>query len=411
MNNLLLRRRMLMQAGGSPTPPTMVDVEYLISNVAYIDTGIVPDSNYTIECEFAFNTTSNPTSNDFVVFGSGVSYNSRNIELYNANDNFTVTYSGYNNRGTAKPACFYKIVQVGGNVTIYNENGTTNTTYDYGAKSFTCPYSMYLFALHRASIFMSAKDVAIRLFKMWDGDGNLIVNYTPKRVNGVGYFYDSVSNNIFGSANANALIIGNDKNSEPPLPTFILPSGYTQYDYLESDGTQYFDTGVGNGAYANDIVLQTETLFRPATAAYVWNFFANTNAGYYGLQKVGPNDGVISLNTGVAQSNLYQYNYTHNDLIHLYFCEGLCNMEINDVLYQQLIPHTQLTDNLRFFYAGSNKSKGALTQTPIYIGGTLVRNFVPCTDDNGVACMRDTVNGVDYYGDNSSGNAFIVGNF
>ena len=212
MNNLLLRR-MLIQQGGSPTPPTPYDaeVEYLISNGAYINTGIIIDSEYTIECEYFLQGTIRASTHQ--IYGSGANYYSRNIELYTANPNrWELHYDGSRFDGYAAINENYKVIQNKGHVIIYNSDSSINTDYDFGVKTFTCPCAMTIFANNRNSIYVSPQPTGIKMFRMIDGNNNVVCDYKAVRSNGVGYMYDSVSQTLKGSANANLFIIGPDIN-------------------------------------------------------------------------------------------------------------------------------------------------------------------------------------------------------
>lgn len=219
MSNLLLRRRMLMQAGGSPTPPTppipYQRVEYLESTrTQYIDTGIIPDSEYTIECEFMLGGTLSGR-NSHVIFGCGIGWNDTNIELYTAwlyANKLSVHYDGEQDVGNYTADVFYKIVQNKGDIIIYNNDNSINATANFGTKTFTCPYTMILFGSQRASAFFSSQPVAIKRFKMIDGNDNIVCDYYPVRVGTTGYMYDTVSGNLFGNAGTGDFIIGPDIN-------------------------------------------------------------------------------------------------------------------------------------------------------------------------------------------------------
>lgn len=208
-----------MQAGGSPTPPTPTipyqKVEYLIGNGngACLDTGIVPNSDYTVKCKFIFFGTLG--RNTHLVFGSGAGPASQNIELYNSYSYpsmLEVHYAGVDNIGRVVVGNYYTIVQEKGVITIYNSDGTINSTSNFGVKSFNCPYSMYLFALHRSNILKFSGLVGIQTFQLIDGNNTIVADYTAVRDNGVGYMYDSVTQTLIGSATATAFPYGNDIN-------------------------------------------------------------------------------------------------------------------------------------------------------------------------------------------------------
>ena len=215
MSDLLLRRR-LMMVGGSPTPPVPYQkVEYLIGNGngACLDTGIVPNSDYTIKCKFMLLGTLG--RNTHIVLGSGASFSSQNIELYNGYvyvDRFNLGYNSYTEQGTANVNEWYTIVFNKNDVTVYNADNSVNVHYVFAASSFNCPYTMYLFALHRASVVRTGGLVGIQTFQLIDGNNTIVADYTAIRDNGVGYMYDSVTQSLIGSATATPFPYGPDIN-------------------------------------------------------------------------------------------------------------------------------------------------------------------------------------------------------
>lgn len=141
---------------------------------AYIDTGFIPNSNTKIDCKMAWTVA---VTNNFA-FGAGVYYNDRNIELYTNGSSFEVHYSGYSFIGSYTPNVYFRFTQDKGLVVIYNDDGSQNSTIDFGTKTFDCVYTMTIFALHRSTINTSSYPNYLKYFKICD-NGTLVRNYIP----------------------------------------------------------------------------------------------------------------------------------------------------------------------------------------------------------------------------------------
>jgi hypothetical protein len=97
-----------------------------------------------------------------------------------------------------------------------------------------------------------------------------------KKSNNEAGFYDIVSNTFFTNANT---------SGTPGLLTCgplvkSLPSTYISLDYLQSNGTQYFNTGV---AYASTLkVYDTVTFLNVPTGTSSYAISGVDSGGYWG---------------------------------------------------------------------------------------------------------------------------------
>lgn len=209
-NNLLLRRRMLMQAGGSPPTPVPYDaeVEYLESDgTAYIDTGIKSDGNLYIKTYLV----------DFFVnanggkwpFGGRTSSRGDMFGMYiNNNDKYVYfayqTNSGYTrcNKCTSYPqSC---IVEIGNGVIKIGE-----TLHTYSSATFTSTQNLTLFGLNNGG---SQLVWPTKMGATYLTNGTQTLDLLAVRKNGIGYMYDKISGQLIGnSASSGAFTIGPDK--------------------------------------------------------------------------------------------------------------------------------------------------------------------------------------------------------
>ena len=138
-------------AGGNLYNMLYAELEYIeaISN-SYINTNFIPNSNTKIELEF---NASEVSGSKTFLFGSGITYNDRNIELYGSgstNSNLEVHYSDYSNMVFSSTINNkrLKFIQDKNVCSVY-ENNNLIGNYSFSTKTFTCPYNLYIFALNR----------------------------------------------------------------------------------------------------------------------------------------------------------------------------------------------------------------------------------------------------------------------
>lgn len=205
---------------------------------SYIDTNFIPNSNSKIDCKMAWTTSA--TNN--MAFGAGINYNNSNIELYSSGASFEVHYSANAIIGSYTPYSYFRFVQDKGNIVIYNEDGSQNSTYNFGTKTFDCVYTMDIFALHRNTIITSSYPNYLQYFKIYDND-ILTRDYIPveRMSDGVLGLYDKV----------NSVFYTNLGSGEFTKGEYIIEEGTSSdYDFYKDidiyNGTseiirQYFD--------------------------------------------------------------------------------------------------------------------------------------------------------------------------
>lgn len=182
----------------------------------------------------------------------------------------------------------------------------------------------------------------------------------------------------------------------------LLPSGYTLCEYLESTGTEYIDTGY----YA------TNTSGINIDYAYA----QSGNAGLCGIfqgQEPRTDTLFVTTNSGQTSSAIYLLSQgaqlTNNVVPQI---GTKCNAKINYLNNGKLIIDNTTT--------GNNGSNGVVSSRTIklfcrdYNGGlsytnariyicqisedeNVVRDLIPCLDNNGVPCMYDTVSKQTFY--------------
>ena len=187
----------------------------------------------------------------------------------------------------------------------------------------------------------------------------------------------------------------------------LLPSGYTQVEYIQSDGAQYIDTGfkpnqdtrvIGDMQFMTNTSDRESALFgyRVAVNSQQYNFYQyngtmrspyNNSVGYtttLSTDKISidKNKNVTSIN-GVVTSNVSYASFQCGGNMYLF---GL---------------------NLNGSLSAMQGSRRIYT-CKIYDNDTLIRDFVPCKNPDGIIGMYDIVNSQFYQ--NNGSDEFIAGN-
>lgn len=187
-----------------------------------------------------------------------------------------------------------------------------------------------------------------------------------------------------------------------------LPVGATAYDWLRSDGTQYIDTGIGNGKTTAQVRIETVTAFLSGTPQYSWSVWASTDAGNMGVQYASSSR--ISIVGGATQYT-QQSNPTYRKEITINYPTMTVVSPYTTTATRAMASATYTADILLLANTGGSRiAKGGIRRTKIWVDDVLVRDYLPCTDPNGRAAVYDLVNGTYNYGANATGNDFTVAN-
>lgn len=184
-----------------------------------------------------------------------------------------------------------------------------------------------------------------------------------------------------------------------------LPEGYTAVEYIESSGNRYFDTGFtpNNNTRVKMSAVLTETanapyaLFgaRDGNTKQFWSGYGtgvnDSGASVTGFISRYNADSNSRANTSVSPTQKFEIDYDKT------------TFSING----ESTTHTAATFTAygsMFIFAVNNAGtatlpcKGRLYWFQIYDNDTLVRDFFPCVNPDGVAGLYDLVNGVFYGG-------------
>lgn len=188
---------------------------------------------------------------------------------------------------------------------------------------------------------------------------------------------------------------------EPPLP-----SGYTQVEYIQSDGAQYIDTGfkpnqdtrvIGDMQFMTNTSDRESALFgyRVAVNSQQYNFYQ-----YNGTMRSPYNNSVGDTTT--LSTDKISIDKNKN-------VTSINGVVISNVSYASF----QCGGNMYLFGLNLNGSLSAtqgsrrIYTCKIYDNDTLIRDFIPCKNPDGIIGMYDIVNSQFYQ--NSGSDEFIAG--
>lgn len=185
-------------------------------------------------------------------------------------------------------------------------------------------------------------------------------------------FYGNVSNKTDIAENG---IVG-----ETSQETNILPSDFTQVDYIESSGTQYINTlFFPNQDTSVEMVLETLSL-----SSGNHSFFGarqSSTINHYGVTLGGANGNLVYDGYG-QHSNNTNFTVSENTKYKIY--KNKNNLYINDALIFS-DTYTSFTPNTGMYLFAMNQTSSVtflssirVYSCKVYDGDTLVRDFIPC---------------------------------
>ena len=196
--------------GGSRLPSGYTELEYIQSSgTQYIDTGIKPNQDTSIEIEAIPSAVGETYLGEgFCPYAAGVSNNDSAFECYTSQDQYEFDYDGQiAYLATATVGDVLKINH-SKNVVSLTVNGADVYAQIFEYKSFESPYTLTLFARHRASLVYSKGK--IKKCKIKSGDTLVRDFYPAKSINGTVGLYDIVNDVFYTNAGSGTFTAGNE---------------------------------------------------------------------------------------------------------------------------------------------------------------------------------------------------------
>lgn len=192
----------------------------------------------------------------------------------------------------------------------------------------------------------------------------------------------------------------------------ILPSEYTQVDYIESSGSQYIDTGIkGNQDTKTEIIFEITNLNYSSNKSFFGSRIS-TYSKHYGIT-IASGDQLDTLFSGYGtNSTSSQEKLTIDTKYKIVKDKNILYLNDTRILEQ---PYSTFETPTNMYIFAMNQegakfySSIRLFNLKIYNDNTIIRDFIPCyrNSDNEVG-LYDLVNNVFYT--NQGTGAFTYGN-
>ena len=179
-----------------------------------------------------------------------------------------------------------------------------------------------------------------------------------------------------------------------------LPDGYTELEYIESTGTQYIDTGFKPNQDTR-VVAEMQYVTTPTTHTFLFGCRTSTSSAYFALVYYYSSK-VFRCDYNTKQ---IQVAGVPTDKLSIDFNKN--NFALNGATANHTYATFQSSANMTIFAVNTGGAVGShatarLYSFKIYDNGTLIRDFVPCTNTSGTVGLYDMVNGI-FYGNAGTG--------
>ena len=406
-------------------PEGYTQVEYIQSSgTQYIDTGFKPGGNTKVVIDFC---AYNQSTTQQGVFGGGTNTTGGLFSLLTGTStsslqaDYDTTQSLANINNTISELDLTKRVVISmSNELVINSSSVTSVD----IKTFTSTQNMYLFANNNGGTLQLPSSIYLYSCMIYDHD-TLVRNFIPcKNSAGTVGLYDATNGVFYQNAGSGSFTAGPDVtyadgvvinylgsnkvvdiNDEPvkelakdtewifqavaEIEESKLPEGYTQLEYIQSSGTQWIDTGFKpnqNTRVLADCDLMSgvyPTAFgawsSSSGAKYILLSLSDTVARHY--------YNLIETDKNVTIKGRHMLDMNKNKLI-------VDNVEIVTVAASTFSVSQSLY--LFTFHGGETnenfKTNAKYYSCKIYDNDTLVRDFIPCKNADGVIGMYDVVN-------------------
>ena len=192
------------------------------------------------------------------------------------------------------------------------------------------------------------------------------------------------------------------------------PTSYTPVEYIESTGTQYIDTGLAQNGYHS--VIDTSINNFNSLQIITGTYGPADNQRFY--TRINTDGSLVTQFGGYSGSNLIAGpTLTTNTryIINTKLFNGTQNLTVNGTSYgsQSVAAQTFPQANIYLFAIWSDGVAANQCSCKLYSAkyydsnNTLIRNFIPATDQDGVACLYEQVEGKFYY--NAGSGTFAAG--
>ena len=299
----------------------------------------------------------------------------------------------------------------------YYLDNTLYRTYN-GASSFKTSHTLPLFGYYSIYNFQDAVvsgKLVVYTLKLYDND-TLVRDLVPAQYNGEYGMWDLVEDKFYPNKGTGAFTVGPemknyDEIDEVRKTNSILPSGVELYDYIQSSGTQWIDTGYIFQTLNKKTDIKFQILSGSQSASHL--FGATINQSPYDLNLYnGPNTWQMYIGTrswdtfSTTTGSDYQ---VITDLV-----EDSLTITVNGTARTTITGVTQVNVNNNLYLLHTSTTRSGyrhpickLYHFRVWDNNILKRNMLPCTY-LGEPGMWDTVENKFYR--NQGTGQFTLGN-
>lgn len=172
-----------------------------------------------------------------------------------------------------------------------------------------------------------------------------------------------------------------------------LPIGFQEVEYLQSSGTEWIDTGVTINTATDEVEMYFQLI---STTLYQWLMGEHDNGARFG---VGVGDGTNKRNIAYGATT-YKVNDTQvYNSIHKFVANS--NGVYLDGVQVHAFESFSSTSTIYLFNlnisGGAGLASGKIWTYRHKRNGVLIRDLIPCLDNNGTPCMWDTITKKPYH--------------
>lgn len=375
--------RLKIERGKKPEaqlPDGYTELQYLESSgTQWIDTGVKPDQTYALKIKFQ---TEQSSSGGIAV--SDANWQSNGFGIWcnaAAFGNGTMQTTEWHGTTPIEIELSQQGLFVNGNLTWTPDTAT-----------FTVPANMTLFSLNRNGSIaekLTGKIYFAQLFKAGKPVRNFIPCTNPSGIPGL---YDLVDGKFYGNSGTGVFLAG------PPKE--MLPEGFAQVEYIQSDGSQFFDTEIVPDANTR-VVMDFQLMTAGSTNQCLFGVVGQFSFRWYGSGSAFRSNGSNSVNfpTSISATDRHIVDKTAIKTtldrdFSVTTTAGNCTLPLY-LLAQKASS------------GATNYAKAKLFRCQIFNGDAFARAFVPCKDPTGAVGLYDLV-GQKFYGNAGTG-VFLAG--
>lgn len=191
-----------------------------------------------------------------------------------------------------------------------------------------------------------------------------------------------------------------------------LPDDYAQLEYIESTGTQYIDTGFGSTAGWKS-ELGWKFTKEPSSEQDIIAAVYQSGSTYWREYVIAKNNQwALGHYSNSAYSGSVKANVKYDIEASTVSGNGYLNINGSQIFKYTTTFNAHTAHNVYVFAMNYKSAEGFATGRLYYLrlydhNGTLIRNFVPCMNPDGIVGLYDTVGGT-FYPNNGTGE-FVAG--